>query len=94
MELIKGCLGKDGVERYFKIIRETIDTNGFCNGYGVSFDYDIRKEKTVLIIQKFSRRIPVQILLYKKLYCHGGPVIKEYTFEEEFEKHKHEFVYN
>jgi hypothetical protein len=45
MKRIKGCLCKDGVERYFKIIREAINTNGFCNGYGVSFDHDIGKKQ-------------------------------------------------
>jgi hypothetical protein len=92
MERIKGHLGKDGKERYFKIIQETLDKYGLCNGYSVNFDYDIRKDKTVLSIFKFAHGVPIEVLIYNKFYCDGEPVITENTFEEEFEKYKHKFV--
>ena len=91
MERIKGCIGHDGVERYSKIINMTLDKNDLCNGYSVAFEYDIRKDKTKMIIQKFAHGIPVEFL-YCKSYCSGEPIVYENSFEEEFEKHKHELV--
>ncbi|MBZ9633049.1 hypothetical protein [Clostridium sp. FP1] len=91
MERIKGSIGADGIEIYFKMLNMALDKNDLCNGYGVSFEYDIRKDNTKLIVQKFAHGIPVDIL-YNKAYCEGESVITEGTFEKEFEKHKQKFV--
>lgn len=91
MEVIKGSLGNDGIERYCKIIHETLDKNNLCFGYAVSFKHDIKKDKTTLVIVKFAHGIPVKEL-YSKFYCDGTPILTEKSFEEEFEKHKHKFI--
>lgn len=90
MERIKGDLGKDGIERYHKIIKKTLDKHGLCNGYGVFFEYDIKKDKTFITISKYLHGIPVKVLLYKS-YCDGEPVITDATFVEEFEKNRGQF---
>lgn len=89
MERINGCIGKDGIERYFKMIHKTLDKNDLCNGYSVSFEYNILKDKTTISILRFASGVPVESVLYDKFYCDGEPIITESTFEEEYEKYKH-----
>lgn len=92
MEAIKGSLGKDGVERYFKIIHETLDKHDLCNGYGVSFEYSVPKDKTIIKILRFAHGIPVDVCINDKFYCDGQPVVYKDTFEKEFEKLKDKFM--